>query len=716
MNSATEIFLGTHSAYVDMLATQRPEWTAASPVNGFAAVDQIYKRQLHPGHGQSFDDPPTSTSPLLCAVGGRADGDDAPLVTITYASVTEQGEAFENPNAFVWQSPSASGSTRCMSLSDVARVLISPGMIAEMADRIGGIDVPWTKPLTVLAPSFSEQVHECTQEVAVNARISTETDVNDCYSRFVDWLLKLPLPTVLGALTWRNAYGARSATDAVRKMSPVDFYACQNRLYTHVSRLALNGASAFVRWYASKVPVLQNTPALRQLLENTLKDTADSYMRFRYVNVLFLEEARSAVMSYLTCRERIVYTGVIPERKLRLARGEGKKDITVAIGVRQTRNDHVATSDGISMSQAETYSHVYTTANAIVETKLYREAIPWVLDGLLPQGIKTAAAAVAVCFLWRWMSLVHCLPTILDPLGASRSMMVTSLTCFLDKDSPSDVWRHEAPTVRQMMTAYLQTTLQPKSGGISPSAPYLSHDSAPVPMFISRGITDVGMPLRTRDHMRQYRRRHGAVLAHLRECDEEASERKGKSSRFSIKGESREWGRRWEKQLITLPKTYKTLPKVTTVADTVTNIAIPMEVTSAARMPVLACPEAYTRVDDSRGNVKHFDALLKKHASIRTDEKRADLSSVRLSQFVGLVTYYANHCQSAVPGIVMAKRQRQDLPRALAKANKLSSVGRKRVVRLKDSSPLAPLAKELNTRKRSAERMIFEHDTSVLHH
>lgn len=718
MNQATNIFLETHEAYLAMLITQRPEWTPCSSVNGFTAVDQLYKRMLPPGHGQSFDDPPTSTSPLLCVVDGKADGDDAPLVTLSYASTVEQQDAFANTKVFAWESPLAAGGVRCMSLEDVARVLISPNLIAEMADRIGGVDMPWTKPLAVLAPSFSEQVHECTQEVAVNARIPTEMDINDCYARFVDWMLKLPLPTVRGALTWRNAFGAHSATDAVRKMSAVDFYACQNRLYTHASRLVLGAASMFVRFYAGRVDALKTNAPLRQLLENTLKETADRYMRFRYITVLLLEEARTAVMSYLTCRERIVYSGVVPEHKLRMPRGEGKKDLTVSVGVRHTRNDHIAMSGGLAPTTAETYSHVFTVANSIVDTPLFREAIPWVVDGLLPQGVKTAAAAVAVCFLWRWLSLVHCLPAILDRQGLSRTAMVTSLSPFLDKDTPSDFWRHEAPTVRQMLTAYLQTTLQPKATEVSPLAPYVAQDSAAVPMFISRGITDSGMPLRTRDHMRQYRRRHAAVMRRVKKHDDRDNERKSKAARFSIKGESRDWGLKWQPFTISLPKTYKTTQKMATVPETVTAIVIPMEVAGPARMPpaVSPGPVAYTRVDASRGNVKHLASLLKEHSVIRTDDKRADATSVRITQFVGLVAYYANHCQAAMPGIVMPKRIYEDLPRALAKEQKLATVGRKRVVRLKTQSPLAPLAKELNNRKRGADKMLFDHETTVLHH
>ena len=139
MNQAANIFLETHEAYLAMLTTQRPEWTPCSSVNGFTAVDQLYKRMLPPGHGQSFDDPPTSTSPLLCVVDGKASGDDAPLVTLSYASTAEQQEAFANTKVFAWESPLAAGGVRCMSLEDVARVLISPNLIAEMADRIGGI-------------------------------------------------------------------------------------------------------------------------------------------------------------------------------------------------------------------------------------------------------------------------------------------------------------------------------------------------------------------------------------------------------------------------------------------------------------------------------------------------------------------------------------------------------------------------------------------------
>lgn len=651
-------------------------------------------------------------SPLLSDIEQLDDVSETHKVVKFESTFSEQlTKIMRDRTVLRWDSPLMDGVTMGTSIEDVSRVLIHPKMIDEMSDRMNGLSMRWTSPLSVLVPSFPEQLHETMQDLPIHMRADTERNIVDCYSRFCDWLVHLPLPGIRDVLVWREKYQRAPAEYAIRNMKAVDFFACIYNLRLLVAKAGIDAANNFVSTYGDRVEALKK-PHIHHLLKDTLETLVDGYLRFRYANVFFMAEARNLVCAYLTCSERVAYTGLVPSRRL-FGKGKKKKNeaklaqASMSVGVRWKHNDHMPKYEGLSEHARESYRYVHSATAALRNTCLYSDALPWVTENKLLTGVQAASSALAVCLLWRWISVTHCIPAITDNTTNARSIMVTSLSAFGSADTPCKFYAVEVPTVHSIMTDYLVNTLHPSLNEVSPASPYLQVDRNVVPFCVTVGIAgnneiDKSVP-------RRFRRRQDAVIKQLNDQCVDA-----KRKRVVKKAGTHGWLA--EEKVFVLPKMFSNLSSEISFTDSRTttyNPATDLDDDAVADMPPLAPhrPAKHVLVENNDATAEHFAQVMRQHAVLGD---RSSKAGVRIGQFLGLVAYHANHCQSAEPGLVLGTVVRSKLASKVARIRGFPPSSRKRCVAVNKHSELAPLARATN-KKRPVDAMLFDHETSILH-
>lgn len=701
---------------------KRPEYEACRQHGGPTAVNQISKLDVYSG-GIHLMGEGDGASILLAEVDAIEDADDVPAIPLEPdpKKGPRQEDVLQDRRLVRWHSPMR-GALMGVSIQDVARVFVSPLVVDSMSDRTRGLSHPFGLSLAPVSDSFCERVSQLVAPMSQESRGATTTRVIDCYSRFCNWLLKLPLPAVYDVLTWcpsnplsaeeaavRPGYSAEDANRAVAIMSPMDFYACMARMRILLSTATTRAASAFVRHYATVCDALVHDERLRERLEMTLVRVAEKYIRFRYTNVLLLAEARTAVCAYLTCTERVIYSGVIPAQKLPIERhGKGNPPPVVKLGTRTNATDHLINYDGISQAQQFNYAYIHLLASALIRSNLYADGLSLATDNALSKGIRTATAAVAVCFIWRWYSLVHCLPPLMDPQKFGRALVTNTLDPFLSPQAPCAHYTTNPPTINQIISAYLRVSLSRE--GVSPAAPYLVIPPAAVPAQVCFTTSIDGERLPASKLVTRHRTRHQEVVGAIKQAEKTGVWPMSKHGRNTLAPAHRAWGR--EYQMMTVKKIFANTQVVETVPSVNTTIPVPLGL-ERAELPRLSLhrPTAYTRLEETDENVQHFKRLLDEHGEIVPAGLDGGL---RIGQFVGTVCYWANHCQSVEPGIVVRKTVRRKLAASVASLLKdAPHASRRRVVKLRDESPLAPLGAVL--RKRKADELVFDHETTALH-
>jgi len=696
MSSATYV-LKNYGEHLSLLIQLADTYAVASPVTGKMAVDQMTKQALMPAGTQSLEIASLQSSPLLCEV------DRVSNVTpcVMPADPADAQRALCDQTVVRWQSAWLGGVMVSTSLQNVARVITSPALVDEMSHRVRGLDVPWTGPLAVLVPYFEERVRELVQDFTALVRLEAERHIHDCYVRFVDWLARLRLPCIRDVLLRNQAYAGQGAENAIFSMTPEDFFQCMRSLRTAMEQMMDAAIQNFIACYSERAEIF-NKPAVRDLMKRVMTTVAQGYLRFRYAEVLFMQEAHAAVLGYLTCTDRVAYAGILPNTKMGRS---NKKTASVPskIGVQRTAADPLPDFK-LTDYMRDIYRYVFHVASGLRELSLYHDAMPLVLENRLPNGIHGAAGALAMCFLWRWVSMIHCLPLICDSSTAARSVVVGSLTPFLHPHAPCVSNSSGAPSIAQIMNEYLIHTLRPSHNSVCPVSPYVDYDRHMVPLYVCASNSD---EKETRKYLnRRYKRRETTVIKRLRDVGDKP---RNKRVRKTWMGN--------ELQVIKPPKMYanpQTEPQSTKETDTTYSPPI-LPPGDVADMPALSesRPPAYAAITKPSSATKdHFYSLLEKHATI---SEKHDANAVRMREFVGLVVYHANHCQSVEPGLVFGVTARNSVATALVTRRMGGKkASRSKNVVLRDNSELAPLAKVVS-RKRTIDNMLLEHRTSVLH-
>jgi hypothetical protein len=609
------------------------------------------------------------------------------------------------------------------SIEDIARVAMQPEalpLLRSAGARATGPAARWTLDMLGCVSDFNQPLADVLL-CAPEQRERTLADMLTSLQRFAAWLLAVPLLSLTSVLTtWlgTNATPTPSPEEAqrmVEEASPTEWR-------QHATLLA----DWYIQQLNNAVLVMCDVKADEGMdplavgrLGDAMRELVDAYVRMRFVTAHMLFRAVLAFDNYLTCRERVIYGGLVPAVALLGTRAAA--DVPAQYEAMPTTAGNPppcvrssVASVGLLLRRMEQLPVVAEVRNALGHTF---------------STLEHTMLALFHALMWRWVYIGHMIPMLLKARRSNdRACMSLDLFALPTAPCTANVSVDSLPAVQATLRSYLSvawasaTTDGGRLTTLRVDLPHAAHPEMPTGIRARMLPNDAAdaPPSRRSSIATRYNRRQKSLL------DACTSARRKMITRRRVALVESAWADSVLEGSIAIPHNRARVKTISMVKVGVLN-SIPLApVGTTAPMPSLKPPKQVGAADAC---ASLFDSIC--HVALEQTEppamqgldgnKRTPAAYVRTRELIALIIYWFNQCQDEQRGVYVGIDLRSKLANRVGEAAEARHRNARSLC-LRSNSPLFPLACRLHT-ERTRHRdsditgMLFDHrpGNAVLH-